>query len=404
VRQGTWRRLLSVLLSLSVVLYLGYQIYSLNHDVIQTEYALEYTHYQTLPLEGIFVRDEMVLTTSADGVVGYCQPTGSKVAAGHVVAKVFENSNQAAIQAQIDDITATINNLESLQTDGTQLSANIEILDSRIDQAINKILYITDRGTTAGMESVSDDLIQLLNKKQMVLGNSGDFTGYLASLKAEKASLESSLSTYTTIMTDTPGYFINPIDGYENILDYHTITEISYEKLTEALFTKPNTTEAVGKMVSSNEWYFAATVDSSAAQYIGPDDMVDITLPLISDETYSCRVAALNIDYAEDTTVIVLHCSQMNQQLAQARIENAQLRLRTHRGLRVNQAALRVVDGVTGVYVVSGITAKFRPVDILYSDTDFAICAYDAANTNSLVQYDEVIVRGGDLYDGKIIR
>jgi hypothetical protein len=94
----------------------------------------------------------------------------------------------------------------------------------------------------------------------------------------------------------------------------------------------------------------------------------------------------------------------MNQQLAQARIENAQLRLRTHRGLRVNQAALRVVDGVTGVYVVSGITAKFRPVDILYSDTDFAICAYDAANTNSLVQYDEVIVRGGDLYDGKIIR
>jgi hypothetical protein len=277
-------------------------------------------------------------------------------------------------------------------------------LDSRINQSINKILDITDGGTTAGFQSEYAELIQLLNKKQMVLGNSGDLAGYLAQLKAQKTSLEASLTTYTSIATDTAGYFINPVDGYETLLDYQTISEITYDTLKKAMDAKPTTTNAIGKIVGSNEWYLAAMVDPSVSQYVALDDTVEITIPLLSDDVYTCCVAALNVDYATETTVIVLQCSQMNQQLAEARKENAQLRLKTYHGLRINQSALRVVDGVTGVYVVNGISAEFKPVDILYSDTGFVICAYDASDTSGLVQYDEVIVGGGDLYDGKVVR
>ena len=110
------------------------------------------------------------------------------------------------------------------------------------------------------------------------------------------------------------------------------------------------------------------------------------------------------MNYADGNAVLVLRCSQMNSEIAKARNEKIQLRMHTYHGMRINQSALRVVDGITGVYVVDGISAKFKPVNIIYSDTGFAICAYDTTNSNALKQYDEVIVRGGDLYDGKIIR
>lgn len=399
-----WRRILSGVLSLAVIAYLAYQIYSVNHDVIQTEYALDYTYYQTVPLEGLFLRQEQVITTAEQGVVGYCQTSGSKVAAGHVVARVFDTDEQAAVQTQIDEINAILESLEGLQTDGTQLSANAEILDAHINQAINRMLTITEAGTTKGMDSVAKDLLRLLNKKQITLGTAGDLNAYLSSLKTEKEALEASVASSRPITTEVSGYFVNHVDGCEALLSYEQAAALTPDAVGQAIAAVTDRGTGIGKMISSDEWYLVSVVEQSGVQGLEPDDRVNITIPLLSDDVYQCTVEAVNIDYASGTAALILQCSQMNEQIADARLENAFLRTNTYNGLRVSASALRVVDGITGVYVVDGIAAAFKPVDILYSDADFAICKNDTANANRLKQYDEVILGGSDLYDGKIIR
>ena len=75
---------------------------------------------------------------------------------------------------------------------------------------------------------------------------------------------------------------------------------------------------------------------------------------------------------------------------------------REYSGLKVPKKALRVVDGQKGVYIVKGMQAKFVPVEILYSTDNMMICNKLDAD-GQLRLYDQVIVKGRNLYDGKII-
>ena len=72
-------------------------------------------------------------------------------------------------------------------------------------------------------------------------------------------------------------------------------------------------------------------------------------------------------------------------------------------GLKIPRKALRVVDSQRGVYVVNGMQINFVPVNILYSTDSFIICEKQNDNDNVLKLYDSVVVKGKNLYDGKII-
>ena len=72
-------------------------------------------------------------------------------------------------------------------------------------------------------------------------------------------------------------------------------------------------------------------------------------------------------------------------------------------GLKVSRKALRVVDSVRGVYVVNGMQISFVPVNIVYSTDEYIICEKQTDNDNVLKLYDSVVVKGKNLYDGKII-
>ena len=66
-------------------------------------------------------------------------------------------------------------------------------------------------------------------------------------------------------------------------------------------------------------------------------------------------------------------------------------------------SARRVVDSKLGVYVLTGMQVKFVEVKVLFTDGDYMICEKQTSDGNVLRLYDEVIVKGKNLYDGKII-
>ena len=70
---------------------------------------------------------------------------------------------------------------------------------------------------------------------------------------------------------------------------------------------------------------------------------------------------------------------------------------------------MRVVDGVQGVYVLTGNIVTFKRLDVIYTGDDYVISKkiYDTVKDDNNIPYvklyDEVIVEGKDLSDGKII-
>ena len=99
----------------------------------------------------------------------------------------------------------------------------------------------------------------------------------------------------------------------------------------------------------------------------------------------------------------------MDEDISRLRIEDVQIIVSETDGLRVSKDAVRVVDGVQGVYVLTGNIVTFKRLDVIYTGDDYVISKkiYDTVKDDNNIPYvklyDEVIVEGKDLSDGKII-
>ena len=114
-------------------------------------------------------------------------------------------------------------------------------------------------------------------------------------------------------------------------------------------------------------------------------------------------VKKINISESTSKAVVIFACNEMNSELASMRSGPMSVVKNEYSGLKVSRKALRVVDTVKGVYVVNGMQLKFVPIEIIYSTDDFLICDKQSDKENYLKLYDKVVVKGKNVYDGKII-
>ena len=129
-----------------------------------------------------------------------------------------------------------------------------------------------------------------------------------------------------------------------------------------------------------------------------------------------CNAIPASIDgiYPDDETgdaVVFLKTNYINETLISQRIVKLDIRFKSYSGLRISISALRY-DGMTeGVYVKNGNLISFKAIERIYTDEEFILCKSAAVieDENSekryepLNQFDEIIIKGTDLYDGKVI-
>ena len=101
--------------------------------------------------------------------------------------------------------------------------------------------------------------------------------------------------------------------------------------------------------------------------------------------------------------LVVVQSSCITADAVSHRTANVKLSLQNYKGLRISHKALRIVDGEKGVYVRSGYSVRFKKVDIIYTGPDYYLCKTQYGSTDQLNLFDDVIVEGTDLYDGKPI-
>ena len=114
-------------------------------------------------------------------------------------------------------------------------------------------------------------------------------------------------------------------------------------------------------------------------------------------------VKKINISETSSSAVVLFACNEMNSELASMRSGPMTVVKKEYDGLKVSKNALRVVDSKRGVYVLTGMQVKFVEVNVLFSNDSYMICEKQSADDSVLRLYDEVIVKGKNLYDGKII-
>lgn len=400
------KKVLWTVVGLFAISFLLYQAVMISSKKIGTEYVLHYSHYDAITTDGYFVRNEEVLTTDTEGVLSYTVNDGEHVAASGTVAEVYSSEADASAQARKKELEKQIDALNDLQSGSGKYSVDPELLSVQINEKLGRLLGIVDKGRLEGLDSTTASLLTLMNKRQIATGMATDFSGTIAQLQAELTTLQSNAGQATSkISVSSSGYFVSTVDGLEQALDITQLETLTPEQLDEVRQAQPQTTEnAIGKLVYDYEWYIACTMTEEQASLLGEGKSIDIVLQLGSQSVQPVTVSSINRGSGDGRCVVILRCAYTSSELFSARQETIQIRLKEYAGLRVASSAVRVVDGVRGVYVLSGITAKFKPINILYSNSNFTICETDATGSNALKLYDEVIVEGKDLYDGKVVK
>lgn len=395
--------IVKILLALLVVSFVTHQLNSSVYKPITTENVNYYEAVDGLNITGIIMRGEYLVTCDTAGVYHYLIEDGSRVAKGGTIANIYDSENASITMSEIDDLNEQITDITDLQNYNNQQAADLGLINDRVDSAIDELITASSYGSFADMHDNCDELLSALNRRRMLTGEQTDFSEHLTQLNNRLNELKAALpNAKGRITAAQSGYFSTSTDGYEAVLDCSDLSAVTVDFLDNM---KPQTLESnvVGKIVSDYEWYIAAKVNINDSLKYKVGDQLTVRTLLRSNPELEVEVAAINLSETAESAVVIFSCDQMSKELASMRTGPMTVVNAVHSGLKVSKSALRVVDSQTGVYVVSGITLNFVPVEVLYSNEDYMICKQEQSTSEVLRLYDEVVVKGKKLYDGKVV-
>ena len=394
---------LRFLVILIAAVFIIHQAISAFYNPVKTENAVFYTAVDDFKITGLIIRNETLVESDATGVMHYVISDGSRVSKDGVIANIYDNESASITVTNIDSVNAKIADIEDILSYNDVEAANLDLINARIGDRVNEFILATSSGDYSAAASEADDLLSAITRKQAAIGVANDLSARLDTLKAELTKLSASLPTVKgSIYAAQSGYFVSKTDGYEQVFTCEDLSKITPEFLKDAS-AKETGANVIGKIVSDYEWYIAAEVSIDESVNYKEGESLIINTSVKTSPQLPVTVKKINISDSSSKAVILFACNQMNSELASMRSGPMSVVKAEYSGLKVARKALRVVDNVRGVYVLSGMQIEFIPVNIVYSTDSYIICEKQSENGEFLKLYDRVVVKGKNLYDGKII-
>jgi len=404
------RTILVSALAVFLLIFIGYQIYSAVYSPYKTETVTELSHENKLEIEGMFLRNEENISVSHSGhIVHYLYSDGQKVGAGGTVAELYASETDVLNYEKIKELKNLLNLLEQSQDQSSVLVANADQITTQINNKIieySKAVYSYD---AEEIEKCKNELQVLLNRRNIITEKETDFNEYISQVKNEINILNSKIKTaLKSVYAQKNGNFVISADGYENTATYSKLSSMSaYDIENFIINEKPQSVSenVIGKLVADFDWYYVFMLpidDNEYHERIKVGTSLKIRYSDISDRAVNVTVCNVMLDNENSKMAVFVKSNQMTGKFCSARKEKAEIIFSTVKGYKVPKSAVRIVDNEKGVFVVIGQQMMFRKVDVIFEEKDYVVCK--AVNgSGTLKPFDDVIVKGTDLYDGKTI-
>ncbi len=393
---------LKLIIGLVLIVFLLTQIFYSFYKPISTQTAIYRTVNDGFNITGVVIRNENYITSSQDGVLHFMIEDGERVSKNGIIANIYKSENASITLSQIDSISKKIEDIEEIVSFNNIEAANLDVANTNVSNNLDDLILSSSFGDFNNIEEKCDELLSSLNRRQAILGEKADFSEQLAILNSEYKALKDSLSNPEgKIRSNRSGYFLTKVDGYENAFDIENLSEITPDFL-DNLSKKEVPENTVGKLVSDYEWYIAANVSIGQSLNYKVGDSLSLHTDLKTAQILSVKVKKINVSKDGANAVIIFSCNDMNAELASLRSASMTVVNKEYSGLYIPKKAQRVIDSKRGVYVLSGMQIKFKPIEIVYTGDNYIICK-KSDEDGALRLYDQVVVKGKNLYDGKII-
>lgn len=365
--------------------------------------------------EGFVFRKQTVISAPDSGYL-YCEADeDQRVRVGETVMYIYKNQINPAVSSELKRIEEEIKKLSAGSLTIDVFSNDTAKIEQSIAQELRDVPRLGIENKVERVGEIKQEVNALIEERRIISGEiePPDKTAQIEELKKQKAELEKQHDIERTIVhAPTAGAFTARIDGMEELLNTDALKNVSVEYLQE--LDKKNISaetpdqvengDKIGKIVDNFSWSVAALVPEDLAEDIDQGDSIKIRFPDIGVETVDATVSAVSVADNGKVAVTLTTGEYVDMIYSSSKVK-IELIKHSYKGFRIPAESIRIVDGKTGVYIISNDKAKFVPADILYNNNKWAIVSekFDSGS-RSVKLYDELIVSGKNLYDGKVVR
>ena len=391
------------LLALALVsVYIIAQCFVIFRRSYKTETAIKYTLAESITLDGVVAFDSVDVAGSGD--LGYLVQDGERVTNGTVVAEVYTDDSQGLQRERLDRLERTITLLTKSQN---STGSDLSVLTNQTKQALYNLLDKINTAQYSGITDAEDTFLLAQNRLQVSTGQTAGFADTIAALQVEYDSIKAQLDALQTITATTNGYFSSTAASPAIAADRQALDDADPATLQKMLADgfPAAATDRAGQITTGFSWKFYAVCDLDTAAQFDNISSVKISVPGKQNTPLSATVEEVTPDKDNGLAKIVLQCQTINAEVLSFGQETAQIDLKTYEGIRIDKEALHIVDGQRGVYVKYGNLQKFLKITTLYENDSYILIPENGkiGTDNEVRLYDEIIVQGTNLQDGKLL-
>ena len=402
-------------LCLLVLVYFGLQLRDYLVDPFSTAAAAYTKVEETVSANGWLIRAEQVLPGEGSGLLRLTRQEGERVSQGGTVAKVYADQASLDRQTELDRLDERIEQLRYAAEESLSGVASLR-LDSQIQDSLLSLRRSVEGGALAQAESEISQLRSLVLKRDYSRGDGTDAAAELAELQAQRKSLAAQgANSVRTLTAPKSGIYSAVVDGYETVLTPESLDTLTPSALS-ALTADSAVSSNVGKLITSDRWYYAAALPDDAADLT---EGQSVTLRFSKGAADDLPAEVWRVGESENgRTLVILSGREYLSELTLLRHQSASIILKTTEGIRVPQTALRVdtvtttgengeeiTTRTTGVYTVVGRVARFKPVTVVYTGDGFSLVKAAAEKESlRLRPGEEIILTAKELSDGAVVR
>ena len=395
-KEKTTGRYIYAIFGILIAAFVIYHTFGSLFDPYVTEEAVETTMQKTISADCLIVRKENIIKSDNKGYKVCKVQNGGKVSKNSTVVSFYNNADDVEIANKINELENYLQAIEEIDKQNSIKLADLDIISEQTQSNIYSLLKNVSSNNFSENDKILNNLRYYLAQGQLATGREKNYKSVIKKCKNELTGLKAKYEkNIKSVKSDYSGYFVNFTDGYENVIDYDKIRDVTVEDFENMKSVKPQNNE-IGKVISENEWYIVTVVNTADIKGISEGDSININTSLSSADSLSVNIKKINKSLDGKKSVLIMSCMKMNSELATMREKNMQLVLKTYRGLKVNSKAVRVKNKQTGVYVKLGAVKRFINVDIIYHSKEYVIVKTENGN-NQLKIYDDVIVKGKNL-------
>lgn len=432
-----------VVLLLIALCYVGYQILHLVNPPNTYETVLSATVEEKVQADGVLLFNETMVPGSGD--LGYLVDDGARVSTGTVLAEVYTSPDQSGLRVQLDSLNEQIDLLERAENvSATQVDSMMQERTT----ALYDLLDSVDRGELDALDTGREDYLLAQNKILVVTGEAAGFDSQIATLQSEADQIQSRLGSPLQITAPLTGYFVSSANTRLLSQPASSILAMDISTLKAYLDSGADAplTGYAGKMVSGFSWTYCGVCSAKEAQKLLRADgtpltkTIKIRFPGQSNQALEGQLTEVTVDEASGLARFVLTCDSITADVLRLGHASAEIIVNETTGLRVPAQAVHYVletgeevtpadsaasaadsassgaqlkgeNYIPGVYVKFGNLARFCRIDPVsdqhpwVTDGDYIIV--EPKGTDGSISevrlYDQVIVEGQNLYDGKLL-